>query len=256
VNGMTHENDGRAPGEDHDARPLTYNDASTVYNIVTALERHDELSLRELSARTVTRLRERGEFDPQNTGHQLLGESEPLSVAEQLELMATGEVIARHYRHPSDLGHAVKAGATWEQIGDARGQSAEAVRREYRQWAEGQHDLHADMGRFGLDDAAYAEAMRNVSVPTERERRAEVAARAERAQRAEMVRKADAAGIPLLDDLPAPSGAAKAYAATHPVLCAHADQDGAGSHWLKPGETCAGAWPPVVTADANPEAGQ
>jgi hypothetical protein len=153
VNGETHENDGRVPGEDQDARPLTYNDASTVYNIVTALERHDELSLRELSARTVTRLRERGEFDPQNTGHQLLGESEPLSVAEQLELMATGEVVARHYRHPSDLDHAVKAGATWEQIGDARGQSAEAVRREYRQWAEGQHDLHADMGRFGLDDA-------------------------------------------------------------------------------------------------------
>ena len=36
-------------------------------------------------------------------------------------------------------------------------------------------------------------------------------------------------------------GAAKAYAAAHPVLCAHADEDGRGAHWLKPGETCAQA---------------
>jgi hypothetical protein len=33
-------------------------------------------------------------------------------------------------------------------------------------------------------------------------------------------------------------GAARAYAATHPVLCAHADQDGKGAHWLAPGEKC------------------
>ena len=33
-------------------------------------------------------------------------------------------------------------------------------------------------------------------------------------------------------------GAAKAYAATHRVLCAHADDDGLGAHWLAPGEEC------------------
>jgi hypothetical protein len=32
-------------------------------------------------------------------------------------------------------------------------------------------------------------------------------------------------------------GVAKAYAATHRILCAHAD-DGKGAHWLEPGEKC------------------
>ena len=37
---------------------------------------------------------------------------------------------------------------------------------------------------------------------------------------------------------PAEPRTAKAYAATHAVLCAHADQDGQGAHWLQPGERC------------------
>ena len=36
-------------------------------------------------------------------------------------------------------------------------------------------------------------------------------------------------------------GAAKAYAESHWVLCAHADQDGWGAHWLAPDENCAAA---------------
>jgi hypothetical protein len=197
---MTHETEA--------ARPATYNRASAEYNIVTARKRHDELALRALSAGAAAGLRERGEFDPQKAGHQLLAESEPLSAAERLELMATGEVVARHYRHPADLDHAVKAGATWEQIGDARGESAEEVRREYRQWAEGQHDMWASTGvwegepphRFGMNDADYADAMRAAGIPTERERLADEAARAEGRRHAAMVREAGAAGIPLLDD--------------------------------------------------------
>ena len=31
---------------------------------------------------------------------------------------------------------------------------------------------------------------------------------------------------------------AKDYAATHPIVCAHADEDGQGSHILAPGEKC------------------
>jgi hypothetical protein len=31
----------------------------------------------------------------------------------------------------------------------------------------------------------------------------------------------------------------QAVAARHPVLCAHADGDGRGAHWLRPGEKCA-----------------
>lgn len=200
MNGMIEENDA--------ARRATYNRASAEYNIVTARERHDELALRALSARAAAELRERGEFDPQNTGHQLLAESKPLSAAEQLELMATGEVVARHYRHPADLDHAVKAGATWEQIGDSRGESAEEVRREYRQWAEGQHDMWASTGvwegesahRFGMNDADYSDAIRAAGIPTERERLADEAARAEERRHAAMVHEADAAGTPLLDD--------------------------------------------------------
>ncbi len=42
------------------------------------------------------------------------------------------------------------------------------------------------------------------------------------------------------------AGAAKAYAAEHPVLCAHADQDGAGAHLLEPGERCSRTWSPQV----------
>ncbi len=87
-------------------------------------------------------LRERGEFDPDNNlGHRLVAEHEPLIAAEHLEHMAIGEVLARHYRHPTKLDDAAKAGATWEQIGAARGTSAEKPRQDYRAWADGQHDL-------------------------------------------------------------------------------------------------------------------
>ena len=96
-----------------DDRPLTYNDAGTVYqtSLTAARDRYAELSDRDLSARTAALLRERGEFDPANLGHQLVAASGPLSAAEHLEHMAIGEVLARYYRHPSMLGHVVKAGA-------------------------------------------------------------------------------------------------------------------------------------------------
>jgi hypothetical protein len=45
--------------------------------------------------------------------------------------------------------------------------------------------------------------------------------------------------------------AAKAYAATHRVLCAHADDHGQGAHWLAPGQQCT-----RQAAEAQIEAGQ
>lgn len=36
---------------------------------------------------------------------------------------------------------------------------------------------------------------------------------------------------------------ARDYAATHRILCAHADLDGIGAHWLEPGEKCPLAGP-------------
>jgi hypothetical protein len=95
-------------------------------------------------------------------------------VSERLELLANGEVLARYYRHPSMLDHAVKAGASWEQIG-AR-VSADRARQEHREWAEGQHDLWTgrfggEPGRFGLDDAGCAEAIARAAEPDPPRRR-------------------------------------------------------------------------------------
>jgi hypothetical protein len=200
-------------------RPVTYYQASSARNLVTARQRHDDLTDRDLCVRTVAQLRERGEFDPHDIGDQALAERKPLSVAEHLELMAAGEVLARYYRHPALLDHAVTAGATWEQVGDARGTTASQARHEYREWAKGQHWLYAEYeGKWGLSDADYAEALARAGEPE--------------------------------------PGSAKAHAATHPVLCAHADRDGAGAHWLEPGERCTGAWPPAAARDVDPEAGQ
>jgi hypothetical protein len=57
---------------------------------------------------------------------------------------------------------------------------------------------------------------------------------------ADEIRAAVGAGVP---------GAAKAYAETHRILCAHADQDGRAAHWLEPGEKC----PDAVIARLNAE---
>jgi hypothetical protein len=129
-------------------------------------DRYTELSDRDLNARTAALLRERGEFDPANLGHQLVAASEPLSAAEHLEHLAIGEMLARYYRHPSMLDHAVKAGASWEQIGAARGTSAGQACRDYREWAEGQHNLLTwTEGRTGKTDAEYAKAIARASDP-------------------------------------------------------------------------------------------
>jgi hypothetical protein len=142
-----------------DTRTRTYNDASTAYTVVTARERYEALSEREMCARTVAGLRQRGEFDLDDLGHRVMAEHEPLTAADQLEMMAAGEVLARYYRHPAALDRAAKAGATWEQIGAARGTSADQARADYREWAIGQHALHKDMGRWGIGDEEYAAAM-------------------------------------------------------------------------------------------------
>jgi hypothetical protein len=68
-------------------------------------------------------------------------------------------MLARYYRHPTEMDRAAKAGATSEQIGAARGTSAEEARADYREWAIGQHALYKDMGRWGIGDEEYAAAM-------------------------------------------------------------------------------------------------
>jgi len=182
--------------------PTTCNEAEGYdWDIVKAQARYHELTDRDLYARSRATLEERGEYDPARHG---TGEPEPLTVSERLELLASGEVLAEYYRHPVNLARAAEAGASWEQIAAARGTSAEQARQDYREWAEGQHNLWTgkwgnEPGRSGLDDAGYAAAAAWADAPD--------------------------------------PGAARAYADTHRVLCAHAD-DGRPAHWLEPGERC------------------
>jgi hypothetical protein len=196
---VTDQGDSRPGG----ARPVTYREADGIdWDIVKAQARYEDLTDRDLYARSRAALEARGEYDPARHG---TGTPEPLTVDERLELLANGEVLARYYRHPATLARAVGAGASWEQIAAARCTSAEQARWDYREWAEGQHDLWTgkwggEPGRSGLDDDAYAEAIARAAEPD--------------------------------------PGAAKTYAATHRVLCAHADDDGQGAHWLAPGEKC------------------
>jgi hypothetical protein len=128
-------------------------------------------------------LRERGQFDPGNPGYRSLDEREPLTAAEHLEHMAIGEALARYYRHPSMLDRAVRAGASWDEVGAARGTSAKQARRDYRAWADGQHHLHAwSGGRFGMSDAEYAEAKHRAG-PTPAEPHSQPGAAAEACSR-------------------------------------------------------------------------
>ena len=86
----------------------------------------------------------------------------PLTAAEHLEMLALGQVIAQYYRHPSQVHHTVLAGATWEQIAAATGDDPDQARQAYRDWAEGQHQLHQDFpgGILGLGDGEYAAAIK------------------------------------------------------------------------------------------------
>jgi hypothetical protein len=181
-------------------RPVTYSHAERCYGPGThaARERHDELSMRDTLARAYATLRASGQYDPAKHG---AGDKEPLSRDEHLELLATAEYLARAYKPASEVDHALRGGATWGQVADALGTDEGMARVEYRAWADGQHDMLTwTDGRLGMSDAEYAEAKARAGEPE--------------------------------------PGAAKAYAATHRVLCAHAGQDGRGAHWLQPGEKC------------------
>jgi hypothetical protein len=94
-----------------EAQPITYHEASGAYpSTAPARERHDELTMRGELARAYAALRARGEYDPAKQGP---GDDEPLTLAEHLEVLATGEVVARIYRHPAHVDRALQAGATW-----------------------------------------------------------------------------------------------------------------------------------------------
>jgi len=179
--------------------PVTYHQAASRFGRHDALERHDELSTRDHLARAYATLRARGTYDPAKHG---TGDTEPLTADEHLERLALGEYLARSYRPTFEVDHALRAGATWQQIAEALDTDEAMARMAYRASADSQHDmLRWTEGRLGMSDAEYAEVTARAGEPD--------------------------------------PGAARAYAATHRVLCAHADDDGRGAHWLEPGQTCA-----------------
>jgi hypothetical protein len=139
-------------------RPQTYHEAMDL-SLREQIDRYEELTDRNLMARSIATLRARGEYDPGR--HPDPAEYEPLTVAEHLEMLALGEAIAFYYRHPAGVDHAVRAGATWEQIAAARNTTAQAARAAYREWADGQHKY------AGMSDDEYAAALRAASEGTE-----------------------------------------------------------------------------------------
>jgi hypothetical protein len=136
--------------------PMTYDEASGG-NIADQMDRYRELADHDLMARSIAILKARGTYEPNE--HVNEEKFPPLTAAEHLEMLALGERIARHYRHPSQVDNAVRAGASWAQIAAATGTTEDATRAAYLQWAEGQHRLHVDIG-IGLDDDEYAAAIR------------------------------------------------------------------------------------------------
>jgi hypothetical protein len=190
-----------------------------------ARERYEELSTRDHLVRAYAKLRAAGEYDPAKHG---AGDSEPLTADEHLELLAIGEYLARSYKPVSEVDRALRAGATWDQIAEALDTDEAMARVAYRAWADGQHHLFRwAEGRLGMSDAGYADASARAGEPD--------------------------------------PAAAKAYAATHRVLCAHADDDGGGAHWLAPGEKCAlqpaepeteATAPPGRQEQQDPQAGE
>jgi hypothetical protein len=138
------------PGTGRPGHPVTYWEASGG-NIADQEDRCRELAQRDLLAKSIAIKKARGDY--QSGGHVSEENFPPLTVAEQLEMIALGERIARYYAHPSQVDAAVKAGATWAQIAAARGIDEATVRRQYREWAAGQHRY------AGMGDEDYAAAI-------------------------------------------------------------------------------------------------
>ena len=154
-------------GEARQPRPASYDDAARIYGPGTtaARERYHELSTRHHLARAYAQLRATGQYDPARHG---AGDTQPLTAAEHLELLATAEHLSRSYKPVPEVDHALRAGASWAQIAGALGTDEPTARAAYRAWADGQHDLLTwTEGRLGMSDAEHAEAMRHAGLEAE-----------------------------------------------------------------------------------------
>jgi hypothetical protein len=159
---MTSQGPSRSGGEGM----ITYWLAHGGYRGVIAVrERFDELASRDSTARAIATLKARGTYDPAK--HPDACEHQPLTTAEHLEILAIGEVLARHYRHPTYVDRAIKAGASWPQIAETVGSDEALVRQQYREWADSQRGLYIHYeGKLGMNDAEYDAAIKHASEPT------------------------------------------------------------------------------------------
>ena len=154
-----YETTGDQAGEAASPPPATtYEQAQTTYRCtIDARERFEELANRDLSARAIATFQVRGTYDSEQHGDA--DKYPSLTAEEHLEVLAAGEMLARHYRHPALVHYAVLAGASWSQVAAATGSDEAAARQVYREWADGQHRLYTDYdGKFGMDPAAHAAA--------------------------------------------------------------------------------------------------
>jgi hypothetical protein len=154
---------------EHTSPPATtYQETSGRYrSTADARERFEELAVREVSARAFMALAARGDYDRRAHGDP--GRSRPLTVTEHLELLAAGELLSRYYRHPAHAHRALQAGATWAQVAAATGRDEAQARRDYRAWAQDEHQLWTDHdGEFGIDAAEYAAAAARADLAPER----------------------------------------------------------------------------------------
>ena len=138
---------------------VTFDEACGM-RLADVLNRYQALGDRDSMARAIATLKARGAkpADPALNPEDF----PPLTTAEHLELIALGEALARHYRHPVLVHYAVVAGATWQQVAAATGCDPDQARQAYRAWAEGQHRLRQDFpgGALGLGDEEYAAAVK------------------------------------------------------------------------------------------------
>ena len=134
--------------------PQTYDEAATM-PLADVISRHQALDHRDAMARSIATLQARGQWSADRSLNP--ADYPPLTLAEHLEMLTLGEALARHYRHPALVHHAVMAGATWQQIASATGGNAGEALNGYLRWAEGQRKLRERFpdGLVGMGDDEY-----------------------------------------------------------------------------------------------------
>lgn len=121
-------------------------------NLADNLRRFQELTGRDVDARAVATLRERGEYDPERHSRM----DRPLTDEEWAEVLALGAALARHCTHPSWVHRAVQAGLSWEDIAEITGTTVTQVRAAYREWLDKQRRLGPELG---MNASEYSEAL-------------------------------------------------------------------------------------------------